>query len=59
MTLDAYLQSRYAASTAEAYGREIAAYLSGCPGADGAGYGDVVQWLGVVRSRRCGTSAKH
>lgn len=51
MTLDAYLRSRYAASTAEAYGREIAAYLSGYPGADGAGYGDVVQWLGVVRAR--------
>lgn len=51
MTLDAYLQSRYAATTAGAYQREIAAYLSGYPGADGAGYGDVVQWLGVVRSR--------
>ncbi|WP_341836412.1 tyrosine-type recombinase/integrase [Chitinophaga pollutisoli] len=51
MTLAAYLQSRYAASTAEAYQREIVAYLSGYPGAAGAGYGDVVQWLGVVRSR--------
>ncbi|MBO9154077.1 tyrosine-type recombinase/integrase [Chitinophaga sp. GCM10012297] len=51
MTLEQYLGARHTPGTAASYGREIAIYLSNCPGASSACFADVAAYLGALRQR--------
>ncbi|MXV13905.1 tyrosine-type recombinase/integrase [Hufsiella ginkgonis] len=46
-----YLSERYAAPTARLYAREIEIYRSNCPGADQAGFKEVMTYIGRLRKR--------
>jgi integrase/recombinase XerD len=50
-TLEEYLQQKHTAKTAEAYLREIEAYLQSFPKARTAVYKDIVEYLGALRKR--------
>ncbi|MFN3405815.1 MAG: tyrosine-type recombinase/integrase [Cytophagaceae bacterium] len=51
MKLEDYLQERYTEKTAEAYRREIEAYLQSFPKARTAVYQDITAYLGTLRKR--------
>jgi integrase/recombinase XerD len=51
MSLEEYLQERHTAKTAEAYRREIEAYLQSFPKARTAVYQDITAYLGILRKR--------
>ena len=51
MKLEDYLQKHYTKKTADAYYREIEAYLLYCPNADTAVHKDIVAHIGVLRNR--------
>ncbi len=51
MTLEHYLQEKHTSKTAEAYRREIEAFLQSFPRARTAVYKDIVKYLGALRKR--------
>lgn len=51
MTLESYLQQHYTPATAKAYKREIDIYLNNCKAADSAIYKDLIDYIGLLRSR--------
>lgn len=51
MNLEAYLQQHYTPSTAAIYQYEIGNYLANQPAAASAHYKDVLQYIGVLRTR--------
>lgn len=51
MTLESYLQQHYTPATAKAYQREIAIYWNNYKAADSAVYKDLIDYIGLLRSR--------
>lgn len=51
IALQTYLDQHYTAATAASYGRQITAYLAGCPNAATARYTDVLAYVGQLRQR--------